>query len=52
MDIFKEVIEKYQQQDIVEYYIDLLIYGTEEDWLWFKKTEENYIKKIKSTLKK
>lgn len=45
-------IEKYQKQDIVEYYIDLLIFGTEEDCLWFKKAEENYIKKINSTLKK
>lgn len=44
-------IEKLQKQEIIEYYIDLLIFGTEEDWLWFKKTEENYIKKIKSTLK-
>jgi len=33
-------IEKYQKQEIVEYYIDLLIFGTEEDKLWFKKTEE------------
>jgi len=40
-------IEKLQEQEIVEYYIDLLIFGTEEDWLWFKKTEENFIKGIK-----
>ena len=39
-------IEKYQEQDIVEYYIDLLIFGTEEDWLWFKRTEERWCKKI------
>lgn len=39
-------IEKLQQQDIVEYYIDLLIFGTEEDWLWFKKTEERWCKEI------
>ena len=45
-------IEKYQNQEIIEYYIDLLIYGTEEDVLWFKKTEKNYIENIKSTLKK
>lgn len=45
-------IEKYQKQDIVEYYIDLLIFGTEEDWLWFKKNNTDYIKNIKCTLKK
>lgn len=39
-------IEKLQQRDIVEYYIDLLIFGTEEDWLWFKKTEERWLKEI------
>lgn len=40
-------IKKLQKQDIVEYYIDLLIYGTQEDWMWFKKTEETFIKNIK-----
>lgn len=44
-------IEKYKEQDTVEYYIDIFIDGTDEDKLWFKKTEENYIRKIKSTLK-
>ena len=39
-------IEKLQQQEIVEYYIDLLIYGTEEDSLWFKKTEERWCKQV------
>lgn len=39
-------IEKYQKQDVIEYYIDLLIFGTEEDWLWFKKTEERWCKEI------
>ena len=39
-------IEKDKKQDIVEYYIDLLIFGTEEDWLWFKKTEERWCKEI------
>ena len=34
------------QQNIVEYYIDLLTLGTEEDWLWFKKTEERWCKEI------
>lgn len=39
-------IEKLQQQDVVEYYMDLLTFGTEEDWLWFKKTEERWCKEI------
>lgn len=41
-----ESIKKLQQQDILEYYIDLLIFGTEKDWLWFKKTEERWCKRI------
>ena len=41
-----EKFEKDKKQDIVEYYIDLLIFGTEEDWLWFKKTEERWCKEI------
>lgn len=45
-------IEKYQNQDIIEYYIDLLILGTEEDWLWFKKTEEGWCKEIERRIKK
>lgn len=47
-----EGIEKLQQEEVIQYYIDLLIYGTEEDLLWFKKTEGKYVEKIKSTLKK
>lgn len=39
-------IEKLQNQEIVEYYIDLLMFGTEEDKLWFKKTEEGWCKEI------
>lgn len=39
-------IEKLQKQEIIEYYIDLLIFGTEEDWLWFKKTEERWCNEI------
>lgn len=45
-------IEKYQNQDIIEYYIDLLIYGTEEDWLWFKKTEEGWCKEIERRIRR
>lgn len=45
-------IEKLQQYEIVEYYIDLLIYGSEEDWLWFKKTEERWCKEIERRIRK
>lgn len=45
-------IEKLKQQEIVEYYIDLLIFGTEEDWLWFKKTEERWCKEIERRIRK
>lgn len=44
-------VKKLQQQDILEYYIDLLIFGTEKDWLWFKKTEERWCKEIGRELK-
>lgn len=43
-------IERLQQYEVVEYYIDLLIYGTEEDWLWLKKTEERWCKQIERKL--
>lgn len=39
-------IEKLQKQEIIEYYIDLLIFGTEKDWLWFKKTEDRWCKEV------
>ncbi len=39
-------IEKLERQELVEYYIDVLIFGNEEDWLWFKKTEERWYKEI------
>ena len=45
-------IEKLQQQNIVEYYIDLLTLGTEEDWLWFKKTEERWCKEIERRMER
>lgn len=44
-------IEKLQKQEMIEYYIDLLIFGTEEDWLWFKKTEEGWCKEIEQTIR-
>lgn len=45
-------IEKYKEQDIVEYYIDLMIFGTKEDLLWFKKTEERWCKEIERRIGK
>lgn len=44
-------VKKLQQENIVDYYIDLLMYGTEEDWLWFKKTEEGWCKEIERELR-
>lgn len=44
-------VKKLQQQEKMEYYIDLLIFGTKEDWLWFKKTEEGWCKEIGRKLK-
>ncbi len=44
-------IEKLQKQEIIEYYIDLLIFSTEEDWLWFKKTEERWCKQIERRIR-
>lgn len=46
-----EGIKRLQEDNIVEYYIDLLIFGTEEDWLWFKKTEERWCKKIERRIR-
>ena len=44
-------VKKLQEKNIVEYYIDLLIFGTEEDWLWFKKTEEGWCKEIERRIR-
>ena len=44
-------IKKLQEQEVIEYYIDLLIFGTEEDWIWFKKTEERWCKEIERRIK-
>jgi len=44
-------IERLQKQEIIEYYIDLLIFGNEEDWLWFKKTEEGWCKEIERRIR-
>ena len=44
-------IEKLQQQDIIQYFIDIFIYGTNEDKLWFKKTEEGWCKEIERRIR-
>lgn len=41
-------IERYQEQDKLNYFIDIFINGTDEDKLWFKKTEEGWCKNIES----
>lgn len=48
---FLSKIEKLQTKEIIEYYIDLLIFGNEEDWLWFKKTEERWCKEIERRIR-
>ena len=42
-------IKKYQEQDKIEYFIDIFIYGTDEDKLWFKKTNQKLISRIEKT---
>ena len=44
-------IEKLQQEEIIQHYIDLLIYGTEEELLWFKKSEERWYKEIERRIR-
>ena len=39
-------IEKLEKQETIGYFIDILIFGAEEDWLWFKKKEERWCKEI------
>lgn len=39
-------IKKYQEQDKIEYYIDLFIFGTEEDKLWFKRVNQRKVQEI------
>lgn len=45
-------IAKYQEQDKIEYYIDLFIFGTEEDKLWFKKVNQRKVQEIERELRK
>lgn len=43
-------IQLYQEQDKLDYFIDMFIYGTDEDKLWFKKTNEGWCKQIERKL--
>lgn len=45
-------IEKYKEQDKIEYYIDFFINGTEEDKLWFKKNNSKVVQKIEKELRR
>lgn len=45
-------IKKYQEQDTIEYYIDLFIFGTEEDKLWFKRVNQRKVQEIERELRK
>lgn len=42
-------VERDQKGSILEYYIDMLIYGTKEDWLWFEKNEKGWCEEIERT---
>ena len=45
-------IAKYQEQDKIEYYIDLFIFGTEEDKIWFKRVNQRKVQEIERELRK
>lgn len=45
-------IKKYQEQDKIEYYIDLFIFGTDEDKLWFKRVNQRKVQEIERELRK
>lgn len=45
-------IAKYQEKDKIEYYIDLFIFGTDEDKLWFKKVNQRKVQEIERELRK
>ena len=45
-------IKKYQEQDTIDYYIDLFIFGTDEDKLWFKKNNQRKVQEIERELRK
>lgn len=39
-------VEALQNKDKIEYYIDLFIYGTEQDKMWFKRTNGKVVERI------
>lgn len=45
-----EGVKKYQEQDKIEYYLDIFIYGTKEDILWFKKMNQKVVDNAKREL--
>lgn len=45
-DIDDLYVEALQNKDKIEYYIDLFIYGTEKDKIWFKKTNGKVVEDI------
>lgn len=45
-------VKKYQEQDKIEYYIDLFIFGTDEDKVWFKKINQRKVQEIERELRK
>lgn len=45
-------IKRYQEQDKIEYYIDLFIFGTDEDKLWFRKVNQRKVQEIERELRK
>ena len=40
-------IEALREKEKVQYFIDILIDGVEQDWIWLKNTEIKYIEKIR-----
>ena len=45
-------IKRYQEQDKIEYYIDLFIFGTDEDKVWFRKVNQRKVQEIERELRK
>lgn len=45
-------IKKYQEQDKIEYFIDIFVYGTDEDKLWFKRVNQKVVQKIERELRR
>lgn len=45
-------IKKYQERDKIEYFIDIFIYGTDEDKLWFKRVNQKVVQKLERELRR